>query len=422
MKHFLLLVLISFYCAISSAAKQIDLKVFYDCNNYGGSCYFDYIRQQNPLLTFVRDRTDADVHIMLKSNYNSGGANVVTFFVFGKNVFASLQDTLNVTIPAQSVENEERSILNKQFQKIVLPYLAQTDLIDKITYSAVTASDTSTKQEAPVKDKFNYWVFRIGLNGYADGSANYKNISANANVSADRETEKVRTNIYGSFNDEFNSFKDSSDWVTYEFRNYRAGASHIKKLTEHIGLGGEVNYRNSLFSNYKMKVSGAVSFEYSIFPYKEFNTKRLILGYSLGATANKYYDSTIYFKTAEQFLTQDINLIYSYTTDKGSINVGTFWNNQFQDFNKNYLGFNGAISARLVRGFNISFWGDYGFVRNQINIRKGGATKEELLVKNKELLSAYSFSTGIGLVYRFGSTNNSMINPAFKGLNYNISF
>jgi hypothetical protein len=111
----------------------------------------------------------------------------------------------------------------------------------------------------------------------------------------------------------------------------------------------------------------------------------------------------------------------SSTQTWGSINVGAFWRNLLNDWKKNSLSFNGAITTRLVKGLNFAFWGNYNFVRNQINIRKGDASIDQLLAKNREILSSYQFNIGVGLSYRFGSKFNSAVNPAFNGLNYNIN-
>ena len=130
----------------------------------------------------------------------------------------------------------------------------------------------------------------------------------------------------------------------------------------------------------------------------------------------------IYLKLKESFFAQNLSSIVSFTQTWGSINLGVFWRNLMHDWRKNNLSFNGAVTMRLYKGLNMAFWGNYSFVRNQINIRKGEASIDQLLAKNREILSSYDFNAGVGLSYRFGSKFNDAVNPAFNGLNYNINF
>ncbi len=75
-----------------------------------------------------------------------------------------------------------------------------------------------------------------------------------------------------------------------------------------------------------------------------------------------------------------------------------------------------------MRGLNFAIWGSYGLIHDQIALRKGTASRDELLVKTRELKSKYNYNLGVGVSYRFGSILNNFINPAFRGLNYSINF
>jgi hypothetical protein len=403
-------------------AKKDNLTVFYDCSNFGGNCFYDFVRQENNLVTFVRDRLDADVHVLVKSNRNSIGTNIVTYFMVGRNEYANMQDTLNFTLPLTSTDDDNRKILVQQLQIGLLPYLAKTTLPEKMVMSLKkNANSIETDSVIIKKDLFNYWVFQIGGNGNISGSQNYKDIYANGYVFADRETDKTKTNIYVNADEQFSSYVDNSGTLEFEFQSFGAGADHIKKLNEHWGVGGGVSFNNSLFSNLLTQFAAGPKVEFSIFPYRIFNNKRWVLGYELEGRINNYYDSTIYFKKQDAFMAQNINSIFSYTQPWGSINAGVFWRNFLHDFSKNNLSLSGAFTTRITKGLNFAIWGNYNFVRNQINIRKGNATTEELLVKNRELLSGFNFMGGVGISYRFGSKYNDAVNPAFKGMSYNIS-
>ena len=55
------------------------------------------------------------------------------------------------------------------------------------------------------------------------------------------------------------------------------------------------------------------------------------------------------------------------------------------------------------------------------SLGKGSASRDQLLVRNRELRPAFKYNLGVGFSYRFGSIMNSIVNPRFRGLNYSIN-
>lgn len=400
---------------------QDKLDVFIDCNNFGSDCYPQYVRQELNTITFVRDRLDADVHILAMANWNSVGVQTNTLYIIGRKQFENQTDTLTYAIPQNSTEDETRKLWVKQLKMALLPFLLKTGLVKAIEINfpstSEAVSDTTTE-----KDPYNFWVFQFGLSGSYSGNQVYKDASGNGYFFADRETNESKTNVYINASEQFTSYKDGADIYEYDYQQFGLGAAYAKKLTTHVALGGDIDFNNSIFSNLKAQFSLGPRIEYSIFPYKEFNTKRWVFQYGIEGRRNVYYDTTIYLKTQETFMAQSLSSIVSFTQKWGSINLGIFWRNLLHDWSKNNLSFNGALSFRLFKGFNMAIWGNYNFVRNQINIRKGDASIDQLLAKNREILSAYNFNSGVGFSYRFGSKFNSAVNPSFRGLNYSINF
>ena len=254
-----------------------------------------------------------------------------------------------------------------------------------------------------------------------NGNQNYFSGGLYFNVSAYKETETQKMNMYVSTSQETQKYVDDGTTYKYDFQSYYLGLEHYKKMNSHIGLGAELNASNSLYSNYKVRIQTSVNAEYSIFPYKDFNSKRWVVVYSVGPMFNQYYDSTIYLTSKDFLFQHNLGSICSYIQPWGSVNLGVFWSNLLSDFTKNNLSLNGALQFKIAKGLNFAVWGNYTFVHDQINIRKGDIDLNQLLVKNQELLSSYDYNLGIGISYRFGSKFNSAVNPAFRGLNYNIS-
>ena len=91
MKTSPLILLFALFSFISFGQSSEDqLKVFIDCR----SCDQDFIKQELTSLNYVRDRLLADVHIQLVSQNTGSGGDMYTFFFYGQNDLAGIDDTL----------------------------------------------------------------------------------------------------------------------------------------------------------------------------------------------------------------------------------------------------------------------------------------------------------------------------------------
>nr|MBA3948490.1 hypothetical protein [Acidobacteriota bacterium] len=76
---------------------------------------------------------------------------------------------------------------------------------------------------------------------------------------------------------------------------------------------------------------------------------------------------------------------------------------------------NGSANVRLFKGFSFNVFGDYSRIRDQINLRKGNTSDEEVLLRLRQLATGYQYFMGFGVTYRFGSIYNNVVNPRFSG-------
>jgi hypothetical protein len=177
-----------------------------------------------------------------------------------------------------------------------------------------------------------------------------------------------------------------------------------------------------LFNNIDTRIKIAPSVEYSIFPYKDFNTQRIVLSYDIGPQFSDYRDTTIYFKNKELQVQQSIGVVTSFTKPWGSVNVGSFFNTYLDDLRKNSLFIGGGITWNVFKGFKFGLGGNIQFNHDQISIPKTGATRDDVLTQRRIIASNYEYFFGVGFSYTFGSIFNSQVHPTYKGLNYSINF
>ncbi len=335
--------------------------------------------------------------------------------------FQGISDTLTFFNDPTSTEDEQRKKLVRHLKLGLVKYVAKSTIADELNISYIV-KEGSKKDTSKTKDPWNYWVFQISTFGSFSGSEAYKNESLNSSFSANRETEKWKIGAQFAFNKSVDTYIDSTSKTKFTRQGLDGSLDVVRVIDKHWAYGAEASYSNSLYSNilaaYKLRPKA----EYSIFPYSKFNTERIVFQYLIGPANYHYYDTTVYFKTKEWQLQQSANVIASFTKPWGAINMGIFYSSYLSDFSKNNLNFNGAVSWKIVKGLNFAIWGNYGLIHDQIALRKGTASRDELLVKTRELKSNYNYNLGVAVSYRFGSILNNFINPAFRGLNYSIIF
>jgi hypothetical protein len=89
------------------------------------------------------------------------------------------------------------------------------------------------------------------------------------------------------------------------------------------------------------------------------------------------------------------------------------WQNLLNDFKKNGLDIGISTSIRITKGLTLSFDTNYSSIHNQINLEKGDASFEDILIRRRQLATSFNFYSGVNLSYTFGSIYNNVVNPRF---------
>ena len=274
------------------------------------------------------------------------------------------------------------------------------------------------KNGAVTKDPWNYWVFRVGLNGSMNLDAVYNESRFSGNVSASRVTDesKIGFEINGGKNKSDFEYEDDLGNVTkftnknnnYEFSHY-----FVKSINQHWSWAYEVNSSRNTFSNNKFRSILRAGVEYNIFPYKLVNTKSFTIAYTADVRRNNYIDSTLYDKTKETLAGHGLEAKLSVNQKWGTVSFGTEYHNYLHNWKLFNLEVNAELDIRITGGLSFNIYTSAQLTRDQIFLPKEGATPQEVLTRRRQLASGYSFFTFFGLNYRFGSKLNNFVNPRF---------
>jgi hypothetical protein len=422
MKQLIVLFLLCLSFASFAQDKKGKLKLFVDCNTY---CDFDYLKREITLVDFTLDNKDADVHILITEQSNGGGGSQFQLIFFGQNGFRNMQDTLRYNVEPNSTDFMKREQIAKYIQLGLAPYVAKTDYAKYATINLKQNTDNKDEPKlAPTKDKWNYWVFNVGVNGNLSGSKVYEGFYYRANVSASRVTEdlKIRFSINSSKNKDIYHIEDPyGSFEPYDVinSNHSSDFSHllVKSINKHWSYGYSLNVSQSSFSNLKAQTVVNPAIEYNIFPYTQSTTKLLTLRYGLDIRRNDYYDTTIFIKTNEVVAGHGLNVGLSFTQKWGTSYVGIDYHNYFKNNWKFYnVGLSSYFDVRITRALSFYTQMFGGLVRDQIYLSGKNAKPDDILVRRRQLASTYNYYCNFGINYRFGSKLNNFVNPRFNNL------
>ncbi len=401
----------------SQANSKTKLKVFIDCSNTG--CDQTFIRTEINMVDFLLDRVASDVHVLITSQDTGSGGDQFQLIFFGQNAFKNHRDTLRFSTDPNVTDFEEREQLLLYLKLGLAPLVAKTNQASRISISMKT-DEADDLDEETSKDKWNYWVYRVGGNGSINMDQVYKSLSLRGSLSAVRITDKYKTrfnlrsgvteNSYEYEDDGGNLVVEKVENENYEFENLM-----VWSIDDRWSYGYELNFENSTFSNYRAKAIFLPQIEFAFFPYKELNSKYLTLRYGIGLQSNHYYDSTIYNKNNEFLTGQQVAVTLGLNQKWGTVNAQLSWRNYFHDWSVNNLGISTGMDVRITGGLSFYVYLFGGVIHDQLNLKKGGASETEVLTRRRQLASSFEFNTFFGLNYRFGSKLNNFVNPRFEG-------
>ena len=289
----------------------------------------------------------------------------------------------------------------------LMPYVAKTPHAQNIS---IMYNKKETKE---VVDKWDYWVFRVGSNGYLNGEESRKYYNFSENISINRITEnwKMRFSANSGYRSE--SYKIDSRTIKSITRSHYGNGLIVKSITDHWSAGITGSASSSIYSNDKFSYTFAPALEYNIFPYSESTRRELCFYYRIVLADKNYNEETVYLKKHEKLYSESLSVTYDITEKWGSISTSLNSSHYFHDFSKNSLGLYTSMSLRLFEGLSLNLYGNYSRIHNQLSLPRSGATTEQILLNQKQLASQYDFYVSAGFSYTFGSIYTNIVNPRF---------
>lgn len=408
-----------------------DLRVFLDCTDF--HCDLDFYIQEIPWVDFVRDRQVADVHVQGTRRSTGAGGSEYTLQFIGRGSFEGRTSRLVHVDPPDATEDDRRRSLLRLIRLGIAPYAAATARGPRLDV-AFSEDSADEPDAAPAEDPWNHWVFRTRLNSYVNGESRQNFTNVNYSLSANRVTEdwKHALSVSGSYDRDYFEFEqlDSlgtvvfADTIVSQQRSYGAHALHVKSVTSHWSVGARASWRRSDYGNQDANVRLMPAVEFSVYPYAESSRRQFTFLYSVGPAYYDFEEVTIFRRSHEALVQQQLVASYEATQPWGSVDFtlgashfiahlddGPGW----PDPQYSVSGF-AEFDVRLLKGLSFNAWGGMNWVRDQIHLPAGGRTEREILLRQRELATSYRYFGQVGLSYTFGSIYSPVVNPRLESL------
>lgn len=396
----------SFAQDAATGAELPPLRVFLDC----GPCDFDHLRREVPVVDYVRDRTVADVHVLVTTQSTGAGGREFTFHFLGLGSLLGRADTLQYVSQQFETEDEERDGYTRTFTLGLVRYLAYTDRSSTLEIEFADGDDRRQTVN-PQDDPWNLWVFEIDVGGELQGESQRKEAFLEGSFAASRTTEefKIDFGVRGE----------------YEELEFERGDGVEKRTTREIG--GDAIAVWSIGPNWSWGISGAIgqdqsvnqelftelapALEYSFYPYTESTRRQITVTYRVGMATYSYYQRTIFDQTAEIRPSESLEIGAEFQQPWGELNLSLEGSHFLDSPRQHRVDLFTRLELRLFRGVNLDIQGNVARVKDQIYLSAAGLDPDEILIGQRELGTDYEYGIELGLSFTFGSIFNNVVNP-----------
>ncbi len=189
----------------SQAPAQQQLKVFLDCSG----CFQEFLRSEVEFVDYVRDRTEADVHVLITRTETGGRGREYTAGFIGRGVFAGVDQTLKAVTASDASEDVIRRQIATMLRIGLLQYVVRGGVPPQLGVSVEV--DSKIARRAAAGDRWNNWVFSLRASTSFQGEESSRETDVGASVSADRITPDWKVTLGGRYDRETQEFDLDED-------------------------------------------------------------------------------------------------------------------------------------------------------------------------------------------------------------------
>ncbi len=393
------------------AAAAPTLRVFLDCTA-SVTCDSAYVRTAINYVSYVRDPSVADVHVMLTAEPTGSGGQVTTGQFIGRAALAGLVDTIDIATARGATDDEQRRAIVRLLNLGLVRFAARTGLANdlSVSFSPTTSSASTIRRPDP----WRAWVLGLGLGGSFAGQASAEAAQLTGSFTADHITNAWRLDL--AFTEAYTSSVIHVDSVRETtIQRYLLGTAQIaRSVTPHWSAGFVASASSSTFLNEELAAHVAPALEFDVYPYAEATHHQLTFLYAIGATYFRFDERTIFDRITEVRGDQTLTMALAATEPWGSLSGALQAAALLDDVRRNREILSGDFRIRIFTGLSVEIQPSVSAIHDQIYLPAAGATRDDILLARQQLATAYQYQMSIGLTFTFGSIFNGVVNPRFN--------
>jgi hypothetical protein len=392
------------------------LRVFLECSGgRGGGCRQEEFRTEIDWVNWMRDRQDAQLHVIITSLGTGSGGQLYTFDFIGLEDIEGNDDQLTYSSLGTDVQDETVRGMTRVLgiglarYSLLVGAAVPVDLVsiasDPLQERLVTAEE--------VEDPWDFWVFGVDFNTNMSGETSRTNRNFRGGLDASRTTPTWKLDFDANGNWRRNTIQLTDSTITDSRKDWNASVSAVYALADHwsLGLSGRISAATQ--TNQDLSVSAGPRLEYSFWPYAESPRRSLRLRYETGLRYFDYEELTWLDQTEETRPVHSAELSINQRQPWGRVSANAEASQYLHELSKYRVTSGGSISYRLVRGLNLNLNGRVSWIRDQLFLPKKDITDEEILLQRRRLQSNFDWRFGVGFSFQFGSIYNNVVNNRF---------
>ena len=384
------------------------LRVFLDCHT---RCDFSHYRREITFVNWVRDRRDAQVHILVTSQGTGGGGDEFFFDFIGLEEFSGREDSLFYVSNTTNTDAEVRDGQTQTLKLGLIPYVANLPIGQQIGIIYDAPELDEQEQVQGQDDPWNLWVLEVGATGSISGESRRSDFDISGGFEASRITEewKIEFDAGGFYQRRREEL--STGTSTFSDQTWDSEALVVRSLGSHWSTGAKAAIGSSTFGNLNLAYGGGPAIEYDIFPYDESTRRQIVFLYSISVISQRYDEITLFDEISEVRVKQELEIGARARQPWGNVNASFFAGNYLHDFSLHRLTFSGGLSVRVFRGFNINANGLISRIKDQISLPREDISDEDILLRRRQIGTDFRYRLRLGFSYQFGSIYNNVVNP-----------
>ena len=280
--------------------------------------------------------------------------------------------------------DEVRVSLKKKIELGLFYYLIETDLAERISISVDTVINNENSDNSS-SDKWRNWVFQSAGELNFENETSRKESNVRIELDADKVTDKIKLQFDVDF-ERSNSKYENQDNIFISTRNRKSfGVKSVWSINEKWSAGFNVGASGDTYQNINYRYYIMPAIEYSFFPYDEFVRREMVINYRIGYGYRNYIEETIYDKFEENVYLHQIAFETRFRQPWGEIYSNLRGKSFIHDPSKNSFSLDSWFSIRVFEGLSVRFGGEVEIIRDQLNLPKGNASIEDLLLQQQEI-------------------------------------